>query len=378
MLFREIIFSNQALYRLARHLMFWLVYTTFFYLQSITPEVITVLYHSNAFYFAWVSVCCYLPSCILSVYIFLYFILPLYLQKKKFIQALIVIMLFYVLFNLVDYYMAILFFETTCNCDVATLKPITVFGYGNNNAFLAIAIGCFATGIKFVKEWYLQRKQVLQMENERVEAELHSLKTSIQPDFLFQSLQSVKKNIEAGTAQSPKMILQLSDVLSYLLYDCNTDFISLYQELSAVKKYILLEENKTSYEFSVDITLKEGFKNVLIVPSTLLSFLQHCFVRLNEYAEKAVKIKVECSLQTTEFFFLFSIYDVQEMKLLSHLYSEEINNFKYKIERFYTNNHFLNVDFLNNSIETTLKLTLSKFTSPAKIEQLEKNITASL
>ena len=86
MFLSEIIFSNKALCRITRHLVFWLVYTIFFYLQSLVPEVITVLYHSNAFYVAWVSVYCFLPACIFSVYVFLYFLLPAYLQKKKFIQ----------------------------------------------------------------------------------------------------------------------------------------------------------------------------------------------------------------------------------------------------------------------------------------------------
>jgi len=376
MFLSEIIFSNKALCRITRHLVFWLVYTIFFYLQSLVPEVITVLYHSNAFYVAWVSVYCYLPACIFSVYVFLYFLLPAYLQKKKFIQFFIAAFLLYALLNLVNYFMGVLCFKKTCNCDIATLKPITVFGYGNNNAFLAIAIGCFAAGIKFVKEWYLQRKQVLEMENERIKTELQTLKTSIQPDFLFQSLKGLKKNMENGFAESAKMILQLSDVLSYLLYDCNAEFISLYQELSAVKQYILFEENKTAYQFFININLNEELKKYSVVPSILLSFLQDCFINLDNNDEKKLRIHVECSLQTNELFFLFTVCEAQKTKLLSHFHNETINNFKSRLEKLYANKYFLKTNFQDSLMEITLRLNLSESAAVNKAEQPAKKYTA--
>lgn len=375
MFFSKIIFSNKALSRITRHLVFWLVYTTFFYLQSLTPEVVTVLYHSNAFYVAWVSVYCYLPACIFSVYVFLYFLLPAYLQKKKFMQFFIAAFLLYALFNLVNYFMAVLFFKKTCNCDIATLKPITVFGYGNNNAFLAIAIGCFAAGIKFVKEWYLQRKQVLEMENERIKTELQTLKTSIQPDFLFQSLKSLKKNMENGFPESAKMILQLSDVLSYLLYDCNAEFISLYQELSAVKQYILFEENKTGYHFFININLKEELKKFSVVPSVLLSFLQDCFINLNNNDEKQLRIHVECSIQTNELFFLFSVSEIKKMKLSCSFPDEIINNFKSRLEKFYASKYLLKTNFQDSLMEISLRLILSESAALNKAEQPEYEAT---
>jgi len=271
--------------------------------------------------------------------------------------------------------MAVLCFKKTCNCDITTLKSVEVFGYGNNNAFLAIAIGCFAAGIKFVKEWYLQRKQVLELENERAKTELQILKTSIQPDFIFQSLKGLKKNMENGFAESPKMILQLSDVLSYLLYDCNAEFISLYQELSAVKEYILLEENITGYQFFININLKEELKKFSVVPSVLLSFLQDCFINLNNNDEKKLRIHVECSLQTDELFFLFSVSEVQKIKLSSSFYNEIINNFKSRLEKFYANKYFLRTNFQDSLMEITLRLILSESAAVNKAAQPEYEVT---
>jgi LytS/YehU family sensor histidine kinase len=221
----------------------------------------------------------------------------------------------------------------------------------------------------------LQRKQVLEIENERAKTELQILKTSIQPDFIFQSLKSLKKNMENGFAESPKMILQLSDVLSYLLYDCNADFISLYQELSAVKEYILLEENITGYQFFIDINLKEELKKFSVVPSVLLSFLQDCFINLNNNDEKKLRIHVECSLQTDELFFLFSVSEVQKIKLSSSFYNEIINNFKSRLEKFYTNKYFLRTNFQDSLMKITLRLNLSESAAVNKAEQPEYEAT---
>src|SRR3954471_22717157 len=139
---QQFIFSNKRSTRFLRHFVFWIVYVIFFYLQGVTPEVITVLYHSNAFYFAWVSVCCFVPACIAAVYIFIYVLLPLLLQRKKYIQFAGAVFLLYSLFVTIDYFVEILFLKATCHCDVSKMDFPDIFGNGSYNAFLATAIGC--------------------------------------------------------------------------------------------------------------------------------------------------------------------------------------------------------------------------------------------
>src|SRR6185436_19079393 len=82
--------------------------------------------------------------------------------------------------------------------------------------FMLLAI---AAGIKFSKKWYLQQRENERLAKQKLATELQLLKTSIHPRFLLHSLNTVQRHIDNSSAQSPVLILQLSDLLSYLLYE---------------------------------------------------------------------------------------------------------------------------------------------------------------
>ena len=371
---QEFIFSDNTSHRFIRHLVFWLIYGVFFYLQSVTPEVITVLYHSNAFYFAWVSVYCYLPACICSVYIFLYFLLPHYLQKKKYWQFIVAVFTLYAIFSFINYYMALLFFKNTCNCDVTKLNRREVFGYGNNNAFLAIVVGCFAAGIKFTKHRFIQRRQILELASQKAKAELQILKTSIQPAFLFHSLNSIYTNIKSGSDASPAMILNFSEILSYTLYDCDTDFVPLQKELSVINAFLLLEQEKMKAAFTIKIKHKGEAENKLIVPSLLLSYLQNCFTKLYDDKLSGFIIKVESCIEDNELQFLFSAQPPDgETKAYPINWNEPLKKIQDILSKFYKDNH--NLELKQDRYQTiiSLKLTLGTVQTEAPLEDEQIN-----
>lgn len=353
----DLIFSRQRSAIFKRHFIFWLVYSTFFYIHTITSKVIFLLNYSNSFYAALVNLYCFLPVCVISVYWFLYYPLPRQVEKIRYIQFLGVLFGLYATFSVINYYTAILYFKNTGNWSEVKDKPLYVFSYGNNYVLLAIATGFFAATIKFTKNWYIKQKEILEMENQKAKAELHLLKTSIQPDFLFDSLNALQDNIRSSSPESPDMVLRFSEVLRYLLYDCDEEQKPLQEELCAIDKFLSLERIKMKGRGIIYAEHHGNTENNYIIPSLLLSFVQNCFVQLydEKLSEFIVKIKTGIELRKLRVTFAFTQPD--ESKRHWFNWKEIVKPTEERLNKFYKNNYQLNIKEVKKQTIISLKLT---------------------
>ena len=119
------------------------------------------------------------------------------------------------------------------------------------------------------------------------------MKSNIRPDFLLYSLDNLQKKIETSYSDSAEMILNLSDLFSFILYDCKEELIPLQKEITAVQNLIIVENiihnNQVEIEISVDIT--NGY--MLIPPLLLFSFLQKLFAENEVKNKKFNKIYID-------------------------------------------------------------------------------------
>ena len=68
------------------------------------------------------------------------------------------------------------------------------------------------------------------------------LKNQVQPDFLFNTLNSLYSLILTKSERSLEVILKLSDLLRYMLYETNAPQVALIKELESIKSYLDLEK----------------------------------------------------------------------------------------------------------------------------------------
>ena len=97
----EFIFNNKRRQRLARHLSFWIILCVGFYIQSIVPM-------QNKYTIAFLSLYSYFPSCIFSTYICLSYLVPSFLEKKKYQRFVAGFMLQAIIFFAVNYVITML------------------------------------------------------------------------------------------------------------------------------------------------------------------------------------------------------------------------------------------------------------------------------
>jgi hypothetical protein len=140
----------------------------------------------------------------------------------------------------------------------------------------SITVGGVAAAIKLLKCFYEKQQSALLLEKEKVHAELQILKAQLHPHFLFNTLNNIYSFTQDVSDKASGMILALSQVLRYILYDCNRPLVSLDQELAMIKEYLALETTRYSkgLEMTVQLPVPSEF---LIAPLLLLPFIENSF-----------------------------------------------------------------------------------------------------
>ena len=131
--------------------------------------------------------------------------------------------------------------------------------------------------LKFFKLCTIKQREWIRAQQETITAELQLLKAQVHPHFLFNTLNNLYYCSINNSPKTPDLILKLSSLLSYMLYDCKAEEVRLEKEIENIKNYIDLEKdrhgNKIEISWSVDGDIKDKF----ISPLLMLPFLENAF-----------------------------------------------------------------------------------------------------
>ncbi|MGA0558862.1 sensor histidine kinase [Larkinella sp. VNQ87] len=282
----KFIFSNQLRHRLARHGFFWgVVWLYFTLLYGIFPigffidrGFSTLLATLLGFLSSGMDAILFMPAHMILAYGIIYVLFPRYLHKGRYWKIVV----------------GVIFFSFLTACASAFLSawvvtPVhTRIGIprvrGASLSYLLMAglrggitVAGFVAAIKLVKIWYLKEQAYRQIEKEKFQAELQLLKSQIHPHFLFNTLNNLYALTLRKSEQSPAVVLKLSQLLSYMLYDCNASEVLLEKEIAFMKNYIGLEQLRYGARLEVSMNFHGDLKGKSIAPLLLIPFLENAF-----------------------------------------------------------------------------------------------------
>ena len=93
-----------------------------------------------------------------------------------------------------------------------------------------------ASILSLFKHWTVKQQQWREAEQEKVMAQLQLLKAQLHPHFLFNTLNNIYGFALDRSHKTPQLILKLSSLLSYMLYECKTDEVLLEKEVEIMKR----------------------------------------------------------------------------------------------------------------------------------------------
>jgi len=286
----NLIFSNLPSYRLARHSLFWLAYCFLFYVQSFVPNSVGGFFRSKTYYSAFVSLYCFLPVCVVSLYLGLYVIWPFFLKKKKYFTAFYAMMSVFIISIVMNYFFSLLFLSNyyirsealDFGGELAKFGGTLQLAY--QNSVWAITSMGLGLAIKLSKSCYLQQRENLEIVRNKLRNEINLQKSRLQPLYLRGSLDSIHEYVNAGSEKGYQMILKLSDVLNYTLYECEAELIPIQTELSAIGDFTDLEKLKNNGDGRIWLSVDCDLDGLVIPPTLLLTFLQELTTILNDRA----------------------------------------------------------------------------------------------
>lgn len=158
---------------------------------------------------------------------------------------------------------------------------------------------------RIYKEW--NRSEVLkkEIENQRVNSQLQFLKTQLNPHFLFNSLNAIYSLSEKKSNDTGEAILNLSELMRYMLYEANGDKVSLASEINYIENYVQLQKLRLPHTATVQFKVTGDERNKEITPLIFISFIENAFKYGTDYKgnthvvinllikERSIEFKVE-------------------------------------------------------------------------------------
>jgi Histidine kinase len=286
MISHDFIFSDKKSTRIKRHLLFWFLWYIYYaVLHAANPfGAEEISYFKNpvfTFTESFLFILCQMPL----VYCMLYLILPEFILKKKYLAALLGTALLWFLggvwhvYLFKDIHPQILaymlpgrFLENTQRPESTSLFMAMMGTY--KGAFTGAA---FALVIKVGKHWYQKEQRNLQLQKENTDAQLQLLTAQVHPHFLFNTLNNIFSKTQTESPGGSKMIMGLSEMLRYILYEGQKPLVPLKQELLMITEYISLEKIRYGNKLDVHLMVPDKMDDIYIAPLLLLPFLENCF-----------------------------------------------------------------------------------------------------
>lgn len=160
-----------------------------------------------------------------------------------------------------------------------------------------LLLGCSLT-IKLMFKHYENSRKMEQLENAQIRQELLQLKAQISPHFFMNSLNNIHGMIEIDSPKAQDMILELSGMMRYVLYESSTPMITLSKELDFLRNYIsLMQVRYNSNKVSVKYTFpnEEELSSIKVPPLLFIVFIENAFKHGVDYQHSSF-INIELSI----------------------------------------------------------------------------------
>ncbi|WP_109437404.1 sensor histidine kinase [Aquimarina sp. AU119] len=288
----------------------------------------------------------------------IYYIAPMFLFKKKYVLFLIISILG----------ITTLAFISINLFTVPKIPP--PFGGGPKNInpkppsrffihFLLLSIS-YVIAVFIETFVFAQKKEqeTIKNKNENLQTELKLLKSQINPHFLFNSLNNIYALSVIDSNKTQQSIGYLSDMLRYVLYECERPLVPLKKEVSYIKDYIKLFSLKSSkaYAITTDFSILDG--NTWIAPMLLIPFVENAFKHSNIEKPKDSFIKIQ--IQSTPNYINFKIENSIPKKRINKdiIGGIGLENVKKRLAILYPENHQL--DIIENNEVFKVKLNIKQ------------------
>lgn len=319
-------------------LIIWLLYVVFykysFYLEQIK------LPHIPNNDFPYLEICLYAICSTLLVIPYYRLMIPYFLQRKKYLWLFIVTVVYFLL--VIPYNnIAVSWIFNQCTKGTAVNEFFRyTYQVWDLNILLTDLIAFFCIGLaRFSYQNEMKRHK---SETDNLYLQLNMLKTQLQPHFLFNTLNSLYGLSLVGSKDTPRFILLLSQMMQYILYDCDKEEVSLQEEIDFLKGYFELEQQKFP-KASIVFDAPDVDESIKIPPLLFLPLVENSFKHGRHKLEDDASVIAH--LQVTPQEIVFSIQN-DKLQDIPNFAAKKVGgiglvNIRKRLNLYYPNQHQL-------------------------------------
>ncbi|MBQ4915110.1 sensor histidine kinase [Maribacter sp. MMG018] len=207
---------------------------------------------------------------------------------------------------------------------------------------------------------FVQRKdeELIINKNEALQTELKLLKSQINPHFLFNALNNIYALSAIDSGRTQQSISYLSDMLRYVLYECDHEMVPLQKEVDYIKNYVKLFALKSSKSYPITTKFHIENPTINIAPMVLIPFVENALKHSNieKITGTFVHIKLHADSNLIDF-------EIENSKPANNIIKDGvggigIENVKKRLAILYPNSHQLSINETSEAFKVNLKLKL--------------------
>ncbi len=296
--------------------------------------------------------CLALSSVLIALFYFNYFFLiPKYLLAKKYWPYFSFLLLAIVTAFLLS---GLIFFSPGLNTEILPTPGPSI-----EKIFPVIVVNALLLWLLSIVSsilWTVYNR-LKQTESEKLSAQIASLKSQINPHFLFNTLNNIYATAIDSSPKAADMVDKLSEMMRYTMKDTQQDFVLLEDEMNYISNFIELQQLRLDKSVKLEYRGLEYVPSLRIAPMLLIPFIENAF-KHGVNSEQKSRIKIEMALDKTAFQLSVVNNKVNVQREISERSGLGITNTWHRLNLIYPSRHLLVVNDTEKEFSVSLHINL--------------------
>jgi sensor histidine kinase YesM len=289
---------------------------------------------------------------LLLFYYNMYYLVPRFLFKDKFLIYCKYVLLIIVIVLLVIAGFKYILYSRLEEPHRSKMQDINLF----SAIFILVILIASSTTIKLFQRWVIDTQRLSELESITAQAELEQLKTQINPHFLFNTLNNANVLTKKDPEKASQVLMKLSGLLRYQLYDSTRSSVLLTSDIHFLEDFLNLEKIRRDH-FDISVSQTGEMSGILIAPLLFIVFVENA-VKHNMDAERESYVHLSFKVKDGELYFEC----VNSKPAIQTVNPEAgglgLANIKRRLELLYPGRHCLTISDNPDSFTVGLIITL--------------------
>jgi len=232
-----------------------------------------------------------LPIILMITYLTVYLLVPKLLFRNKLFYFAFLFLALLIIAGILEHAKTQLILLPVINPENHQNFNLNLYSLSRGTFFILIPVIYFIT-IKYARDWYNMKVLKTEEESKHLRNELKYLKAQVHPHFLLVTLSNLESVAKEDPEKAAPGIEKISEILNFILYECNFPRIRLNKEIEQIHRFIELQELNFTVKPEINYSIIGPTIEVGIAPLMLFTIVEFFFKKTGNDPGKTMKMNI--------------------------------------------------------------------------------------